>query len=252
MLILVCYTFQKKVDKNHFGLKAVYDGKLLAALLRLSVWSMMHAFISVAPWFLFFVAIERLGEVQLAASNITRSVSTVFFVIVNSFAATSGSLVSNLIGAGEGQNLFRLCSKVLRLGYAVGGPLIVIALLFNRQIVGFYTDNAQLIEFAHYPFIVMLLNYGFALPGYVYVNAVTGTGNTRMAFISLHNYHLPGLSLSVELLPYRFPVGLFNGRIPFCDIIGCTVLYLLETEARYFEQISKVIISERVVNASAE
>ena len=183
LLILVCYTFQKKVDKNHFGLKAVYDGKLLAALLRLSVWSMMHAFISVAPWFLFFVAIERLGEVQLSASNITRSVSTVFFVIVNSFAATSGSLVSNLIGAGEGQNLFRLCSKVLRLGYAVGGPLIVIALLFNRQIVGFYTDNAQLIEFAHYPFIVMLLNYGFALPGYVYVNAVTGTGNTRMAFI---------------------------------------------------------------------
>ncbi|WP_294612705.1 MATE family efflux transporter [uncultured Bacteroides sp.] len=183
LLILVCYTFQKKVDKVHFGLKAVYDGKLLAALLRLSVWSMMQAFISVAPWFLFFVAIERLGEAQLAVSNITRSVSTVFFVIVNSFAATSGSLVSNLIGAGEGRNLFRLCNKVLRLGYAVGIPLIVFALLFNRQIVGFYTDNLQLIEFAHYPFIIMLLNYAFALPGYVYVNAVTGTGDTRMAFV---------------------------------------------------------------------
>ena len=183
LLILVCYTFQKKVDKVHFGLKAVYDGKLLAALLRLSVWSMMHAFISVAPWFLFFVAIERLGEAQLAVSNIPRSVSTVFFVIVNSFAATSGSLVSNLIGAGEGRNLFRLCNKVLRLGYAVGIPLIVFALLFNRQIVGFYTDNLQLIEFAHYPFIIMLLNYAFALPGYVYVNAVTGTGDTRMAFV---------------------------------------------------------------------
>lgn len=38
-------------------------------------------------------------------------------------------------------------------------------------------------EFAHYPFIVMLLNYAFALPGYVYVNAVTGTGDTRMAFV---------------------------------------------------------------------
>ena len=183
LLILVCYTFQKKEDKVHFGLKAVYDGKLLAALLRLSVWSMMQAFISVAPWFLFFVAIERLGEAQLAVSNITRSVSTVFFVIVNSFAATSGSLVSNLIGAGEGRNLFRLCNKVLRLGYAVGIPLIVFALLFNRQIVGFYTDNLQLIEFAHYPFIIMLLNYAFALPGYVYVNAVTGTGDTRMAFV---------------------------------------------------------------------
>ena len=143
----------------------------------------MHAFISVIPWFLFFVAIARLGEVQLAVSNIIRSISTVFFVIVNSFAATTGSLVSNLIGAGEGKSMFRLCGKILRLGYAVGFPLIIIALLLNKQVVGFYTDNPALIEFAYYPFIVMLLNYTFALPGYVFMHAVTGTGNTRIAFI---------------------------------------------------------------------
>lgn len=29
----------------------------------------------------------------------------------------------------------------------------------------------------------MLLNYTFALPSYVFMNAVTGTGNTRIAFI---------------------------------------------------------------------
>lgn len=40
-----------------------------------------------------------------------------------------------------------------------------------------------MIEFAYYPFIVMLLNYTFALPGYVFMHAVTGTGNTRIAFI---------------------------------------------------------------------
>lgn len=106
-----------------------------------------------------------------------------FFVIVNSFAATTGSLVSNLIGAGEGRSMFRLCGKILRLGYAIGLPLIIIAMLFNQQIIGFYTDNAELIELAQYPFIVMLLNYTFALPGYVFMNAVIGTGNTRIAFI---------------------------------------------------------------------
>lgn len=182
LLILVIYTFLK-MDKENLGLKPVYDRKLLNSLFYLSVWSMMHAFISVAPWFLFFVAIERLGEKELAVSNIIRSVSTVFFVIVNSFAATTGSLVSNLIGAGEGRSMFRLCGKILRLGYAIGLPLIIIAMLFNQQIIGFYTDNAELIELAQYSFIVMLLNYTFALPGYVFMNAVTGTGNTRIAFI---------------------------------------------------------------------
>ena len=33
------------------------------------------------------------------------------------------------------------------------------------------------------PFIVMLFNYVFALPGYVYINAVTGTGKTRTALL---------------------------------------------------------------------
>ena len=144
---------------------------------------MLHFFVSVAPWFLFFVAIEHLGRTELAISNITRSVSTVFFVIVNSFASTTGSLVSNLIGAGQGKELFPVCHKVLRLGYAVGGPLIVMALWGNLWVIGFYTNNDNLVRLAFYPFIVMLLNYAFALPGYVYINAVTGTGKTKLAFI---------------------------------------------------------------------
>ena len=37
------------VNKIKYGLKFVYDRKLLAKLLYLSVWSMLHAFISVAP-----------------------------------------------------------------------------------------------------------------------------------------------------------------------------------------------------------
>ena len=181
-LILLLYMC-KTVDKKKYGLSAVYDGRLLMKLLQLSVWSMLHAFISVAPWFLFFVAIEHLGKTELAISNITRSVSTLFFVIVNSFASTTGSLVSNLIGGGKGKELFPVCRKVLRLGYVVGLPLILTALWGNQWIIGFYTNNDYLVKLAFWPFIVMLLNYVFALPGYVYINAVTGTGKTRLAFV---------------------------------------------------------------------
>ena len=182
LVVLLLYMWTK-VDKLRYGLKPVYDGRLLGQILQLSAWSMFHAFISVAPWFLFFVAIEHLGKTELAISNITRSVSTVFFVIVNSFATTTGSLVSNLIGSGQRSLLFPLCRKVLRVGYGVGLPLVGLAVLFSSWIIGFYTDNEQLVRSAYAPFLVMLLNYTFALPGYVYINAVTGTGKTRIAFI---------------------------------------------------------------------
>lgn len=182
-LVMLCIYVRIKIDRAKYGLNPVYDGRLLVKVLRLSVWSMLHAFISVAPWFLFFVAIEHLGKAELAISNITRSVSALFFVIANSFAVTTGLLVSNAIGAGDRKALFPICLKILKLGYAVGFPLVAVALYCNRWIVGFYTDNEMLIQLAFIPFIVMLLNYTFALPGYVYLNAVGGTGKTRTTFL---------------------------------------------------------------------
>ena len=84
LLVLVSYT-RFKIDKQHYGLLAIFYKRLMGQLFRLSVWSMMHSFISVAPWFLFFILIEHLGTTQLAIANIIRSISTIFFVIVSSF-----------------------------------------------------------------------------------------------------------------------------------------------------------------------
>ena len=53
---------------------------------------------------------------------------------------------------------------------------------FN-PIFSIYSGNGDLMRTAHLPFVVALLNYVFALPGYVYMNAVTGTGATRTTFI---------------------------------------------------------------------
>lgn len=182
LLVLLVYV-HGYMDKSRYGLHCRFDGNILEKVFRISVWSMFQSFISVAPWFLFFVAIEQLGEMQLAVANIIRSISTLFFVIVHSFATTTGSLVSNLIGANERNRVLVLCRQVIRLGYATGFPLILLALLFHQPVISIYTDNPVLVQEAGLPFVVMLLNYVFALPGYVYMNAVTGTGATRTAFL---------------------------------------------------------------------
>lgn len=182
LIVFLVYIF-REVDKRQYGLRPVYDGRLLLRLLHLSVWSMMHAFISVAPWFFFFVMIEHLGENLLAVANIIRSISTVFFVIVCSFSTTTGSLVSNLIGAGEYGKVMPLCRKMVCLGYFVGLPLIVLTFFFSDAVLGVYTKNEELIRIAFWPFTVMLANYLFSVPAHIYCNAVTGTGRTRTAFL---------------------------------------------------------------------
>lgn len=182
LAVLAIYVL-RKMDRRLYGLYWNFDKGLLHHVCRVSVWSMFHSFIGVASWLAFFVAVEHLGEMELAATNVIRSVSTVFFVIVNSLAATTGSLVSNLLGAGQKRQVIPLCNCVVRLGYAIGFPLVILAVIFYRPIIGIYTESTALMQIAHLPFVVMLLNYIFALPGYVYMNSVTGTGATRMTFI---------------------------------------------------------------------
>ena len=182
LAVLAIYVL-RKMDKRLYGLHCRLDKSVLLHVCRVSIWSMFHSFIGVASWLAFFVSIEHLGEIELAATNVIRSVSTLFFVIVNSLAATTGSLVSNLLGAGQKKQVVPLCNRVVRLGYAIGLPLVILALIFYHPIISVYTDSEVLMQIAHLPFVVMLLNYAFALPGYVYINAVTGTGATRMTFI---------------------------------------------------------------------
>lgn len=188
-----------------YGLCFAFDLKILKEVFFVSIWSMLQYFTSVAIWFLFFLAIERLGETELAVSNIIRSISALFSVIVNALAGVTSSLISNLIGTGEKKNVFPLCQRIIRIGYTAGSPLIILALLFHHYIIIAYTDNQVIMQAALQPFIVMLLNYFFALPGYVYLNAVTGTGATRAVFVfqmtttiiylfslwTLCHYHVP-------------------------------------------------------------
>lgn len=182
LLIFVVYLFIQ-VDRKKYGLHPLFDRKILKQVWNLSVWSMMHSFISVAPWFLFFVAVEHLGQSQLAISNIVRSVSAFFSVIVNSFAATTSSLVSNLIGSSAKNGVMPLCRKMLRLGYAIGLPLITLAIIFHQEVLGVYTRDTNLINQAFWPYVVSLSVYFLGLPSFIYLNAVSGTGNTRIAFV---------------------------------------------------------------------
>lgn len=182
LLMFIVYT-ACKLDKKKYGFSVTFNPGILVQVIKISVWSMIHSFLGVAPWLLFFISIEHLGKSQLATANILRSISSVFFVLVNSLASTTASLVSNLVGSGRSGEIGRLIKRIICLGYALGVPLIVLALIFHKTVIGIYTSEANILSMAFVPYVVMLLNYVFALPSYVMLNVVTGLGATRRAFV---------------------------------------------------------------------
>ena len=182
LLFMVLY-MRRYTDRKLYGLHPVFDFKLSLHLVGISSWTMVRSFFCIAPWFLFFVAIEHLGEYELAAANVVRSISMLFFVIVNSFATTGISLVSNLIGAKRMPEVMPVCRRIIRLAYITGAPLIVSAFVFSEEIFQLFTSDGEVIETAFYPFCVMLSTFFLSVPAYTYCNAVIGIGNTKTAFM---------------------------------------------------------------------
>ena len=84
---------------------------MLGQILSVSIWVMIQHGIAFGGWFIFFIAMEHLGERPLAITNVVRSISSFLFMFVNAFASTNSSLVSNLIGAGESDRVLPLCRE---------------------------------------------------------------------------------------------------------------------------------------------
>ena len=82
----------KKYALNQFR---SFDIELLKRVLNISIFTMLQYFISLSTYFLLFVAVEHLGQRQLAIANIVRSVYIVLLIPVNSLSTATNSFVSN-------------------------------------------------------------------------------------------------------------------------------------------------------------
>lgn len=180
VLFFAGYTLLRSANRRYglFRFEGI-DLRLLASILRISVWVMVQEGAAFLGWFFFFVCIEHLGPLELAVTNMVRSLSSIVFLFVNAFASTCSALVGNLLGAGEPERVLPLCRRVIRFAFVFVAPLSVAAALFPRAALGLYSDDAAQIAFAIPSLWVMLTSFLLCVPAFVWQFAVSGTGDTR-------------------------------------------------------------------------
>ena len=77
-------------------------------------------------------------------------------------------------------------------------PILLLVALFPSEVLRIYTDNTGLIENAVPSLWVMLSSYLFFVPAMIWFTIVSGTGNTRQAFM----LDLAALSIYVAYVLY--------------------------------------------------
>ncbi len=180
--VFVVYT-KYKVNIPRYGLDhfSGYDPHLIKKIFSVSIWTTIQLFVSFATWFFFFVAIEHIGEQELAASNVLRSISTMLYMVVGALGATASSLTANLVGQGQVRQIGATCGRIIRLGFAIELVLCVLLSFFPEAVMRIYTDNMVLINGSVEAFYVMLGSYIVIVPAMIVFNVVIGSGQTRQA-----------------------------------------------------------------------
>lgn len=184
LLFFLLYTYYK-VDLKKYGLNRFgqFDLSMVLRILRISCFTMVQYFLAMAIWFVFFMALERLGQRQLAMANIVRSVYVVLLIPVQALSTTANTLVSNLIGAGGSSGVVTLLHKISRMSFLIMVVCVGLCVAFPGSILSVYTnEEALLVESVSALYVVcgaMLI----ASLANVYFNGISGTGNTQAALV---------------------------------------------------------------------
>ncbi|MEG0455857.1 MAG: MATE family efflux transporter, partial [Bacteroides sp.] len=146
ILFFLIYTYIT-VDLKKYGMDRLrsFDFGLLKRILSISCFTMLQYFLAMATWFIFFVAVERLGQRELAIANIVRSIYIMMLIPVNALSTTTNSLVSNAIGAGGIGHVMTLIRKIASFSFVIMVILVGITAFCPQAILSIYTNEAALI-----------------------------------------------------------------------------------------------------------
>lgn len=136
--------------------------------------------ISIASWEYFYILIEHHGERALAISNTLRNIFGLFGIFSWAFASTTNSMVSNIIGQGRQEEVLPLIRRIVTISFSFSFMIFLVLVLKPEWFLSFYGQGDDFIADAIpvvYVVSIALLMMSF---GTVWLNAVTGTGNTKV------------------------------------------------------------------------
>lgn len=140
---------------------------------------------SVLAWFFFYMLVARnASQTGLAISTTMRVVFGFFGTCFWALAATTNSMVSNIIGQGKREEVLNLVWKISRLSLGIALVVCVILnvfpdvylSLFRPDDIHFVSEGTPVLRLIG--FVTLFLSIGT-----VWLNAVTGTGNSRVTFL---------------------------------------------------------------------
>lgn len=225
VLVLFSLIFYKKFNIR-FGLFSYlrYNAKLAGHVFKQSLPLIIQWGMSIFSWMFFYIMIENKGERELAISNTMRNIFGVCGIFTWAFANTTNSMVSNIIGQNKSEQVIKLVKKIMLLSLSFATGICLLMNLFPEIFLSLF-DQSELFNKEAVPVIRMVTGgILFMCLATVWLNAVTGSGNSKMNLyveIVAILFYITYVWLSIKILDF----SLF--WIWAAEIVYWSILFLL-------------------------
>jgi len=179
-LLVIYFVIHLKGLHRQFAFldKPLFSGDAFRLILVKSSPLILQFAISIISWEYFYILVEHHGPRSLAISNIMRNIFGIAGIFSWAFAATTNTMVSNLIGQGRTEEVMPLVYRIGWVSLSFSAIIVLLLNLFPSTLLSFYGQDQAFIDEALPVMRVVsaaLLMMAFSV---VWLNAVTGTGNT--------------------------------------------------------------------------
>ncbi len=157
-----------------------FDKEINKKILNVAVPLIFQFIISITTWLVFFLLIESKGTMAKAISNTMRNVFGLAGVFVWAFAGTSNTMVSNLIGQGRNEMVIPVVKKISLWSLGLCLLMILFLNIFPVAFFNLFGQNETFLKEGIPVIRVVSLGMIFMSVSNIWLNAVTGTGNTKV------------------------------------------------------------------------
>lgn len=187
--------------------------------------------ISIISWEFFFILIERnaMHADDLAVSNTMRNIFGLFGVSTWAFAATSSTMVSNIIGQKRHEEVPKLILRIVSISTGIAVVVCALLNIFDRQVLSIFNTDETFIQ--HGLPVLRVVSFALILMSFatILLNAVIGTGNTKVN-LAIEFFTIILYSLYVYLVLEKYQLGITWGWgsewIYWTSIFTLSFLYL--------------------------
>ncbi len=181
MIVVFAVVHYKGIGRQFSLLKyRKFDPAISKLILTQSAPLILQYAVSLISWEFFYILIEHHGARDLAVSNTMRNIFGIFGCASWAFAAASNTMVSNIIGQGLQHRVIELINKITKISLGIALGLCLLLNLIPHLFLSIYGQGEEFVIYA----IPVLRVISFALIcmsfSTVWLNAIIGTGNTRI------------------------------------------------------------------------